>query len=164
MKRLWLLFLMFLSFGAQAQDEDIAHAFDFWVGTWEAKWTNKKGETIYGENVVSKTAGGKVILENFSDTTNQFFGTSISVFSPVDSSWHQAWADNSGGYIDLIGVVEGDIRIFQTKAVKYGDRTIVRRMIFYNIQPDSFTWDWEVSTDGGKTWKLAWQIVYTRKT
>ena len=93
---------------------------------------------------------------------NNFNGISISVFSPADSLWHQAWADNSGGYINLIGKVEGEKRYFETPVEKKGDKTIIRRMVFYNITADSFTWDWELSNDGGKTWALQWQILYER--
>jgi len=40
---------------------------------------------------------------------------------------------------------------------------IQQRMIFYEIKKDSFTWDWENSTDYGKTWSLQWRINYKRK-
>ncbi len=40
---------------------------------------------------------------------------------------------------------------------------IHQRMIWYNISKDAFDWNWEASTDGGKTWKVNWQIHYTRK-
>lgn len=162
MKKCFLLSFCLIAINGLAQD-DMLKAFDFWVGTWEATWRDANGNEVKGENVITKTCKDNVIYETFSDTTNQFFGTSISVFSPVDSLWHQAWADNQGGYIDLIGIVEEDVRIFQTKPISKGDKVIIRRMIFYNITPQSFTWDWEITQDGGETWQLAWQILYVRK-
>lgn len=162
MRPIILFSLLFFGFNSSAQDSTLLNAFDFWVGEWEANWNDAQGNFITAHNTITKELDGKVIREQFSDPSTKFLGTSISVFSPADSSWHQAWADNSGGYIDLIGIVEDDIRIFQTKPVTSGEQTIIRRMLFYNIQPDSFTWDWEISKDGGKTWSLAWQIKYVR--
>ena len=162
MKKFLLVISCLFAVSASAQT-DLLKAFDFWVGNWEATWKDANGNVVKGENVITKTCKDNVILENFSDTTNQFFGTSISVFSPADSLWHQAWADNQGGYIDLVGIIEKDVRIFQTQPKNSGNKVIVRRMIFYNITPSAFEWDWEISKDGGKTWTLAWHISYVRK-
>jgi hypothetical protein len=163
MKQLLLLSVLFIGFNGSSQDSTIYQAFDFWVGDWEANWIDAKGNMIIGSNVITKELDGKVIRETFTDPSTGFLGTSISVYSPADSSWHQAWADNSGGYINFKGIVDEGVRIFQTDPLQKGDDVIVRRMMFYNIQPSSFDWDWEVSKDGGKTWKLAWQIKYLRK-
>lgn len=62
----------------------------------------------------------------------------------------------------MVGKVEGEKRYFETPVEKKGDKTIIRRMVFYNITANSFTWDWEMSNDGGKTWTLEWQILYER--
>jgi hypothetical protein len=40
--------------------------------------------------------------------------------------------------------------------------TIISRMVFYDISEDSFTWDWESSTDDGDNWTLNWRIEYSR--
>jgi hypothetical protein len=40
---------------------------------------------------------------------------------------------------------------------------IISRMVYHNIQKDAFDWDWEASSDGGKTWKNNWHIHYDRK-
>ena len=162
MKRVLLLYSLLLSVGSFAQ-VDITKAFDFWVGTWEAIWKDPDGNLVKGENVITKTCDGKVIMEQFSDSTNHFFGNSISVYSPADSSWHQTWADNQGSYINLVGYMDGDVRVFQTNPVKVEDKVLIKRMLFYNISENSFKWDWEVSIDGGETWNLRWEILYTRK-
>lgn len=162
MRSLFSILFFIFSSNVICQDTSILSAFDFWVGEWDAKWTAANGNEIIGHNTITKELDGKVVREQFSDPSTGFLGTSISVFSPADSLWHQAWADNSGGYIDLVGVIDGEKRIFQTQPVVSVDKTIIRRMVFYNIQPDSFDWDWEISQDGGKTWTLSWAIKYTR--
>lgn len=135
--------------------------YDFWVGEWSATWDNGNGTIGKGTNKIVKILDEKVIQENFADEAG-FKGTSISVFNPTQKKWHQAWADNQGGYFDLEGEVIGDKKIFKTKIREVNDKKYTQRMIFYDIKPKSFTWDWEKSEDGGKTWTLQWRIQYTR--
>jgi len=145
----------------QPSAEDLSK-FDFWVGTWSLTWEGGKGT-----NRIEKTLNGRVIQEHFEaieGNSKGFKGTSISVFSPQDGRWHQAWADNQGSYLNLVGITDGDNRIFQmAQPRKLPDgRESVSRMRFYDITENSLTWDWESSTDGGKTWTLNWRIYYTR--
>ena len=135
--------------------------FDFWVGKWELTWDNADGTKGRGSNRIEKTLDGKVIQENFQDT-NGFKGTSISVYNTKNNTWHQAWADNQGGYFDLLGYVQGEKRMFQTSAKESGGKKIIQRMVFYDIKADSLKWDWEMSTDNGQTWTLQWRIFYSR--
>jgi len=74
----------------------------------------------------------------------------------------RAWADNQGGYFDFRGAFEGDKRIFMTQPREINGNTAVQRMVFYDIKKDSFSWDWESSSDEGETWNLNWRISYTR--
>ncbi len=38
-----------------------------------------------------------------------------------------------------------------------------QRMVWYNIEASQFNWNWERSDDQGATWRVVWQIRYTRK-
>lgn len=139
--------------------------FDFWIGRWGAEWKNADGTIGKGTNHISKVLDGTVLEENFAITTGSqagFLGKSLSVMD-VNGQWHQAWADNQGGYYDFIGEVIGKKKIFKTKLVETGGNRIIQRMVFYEIEKDSFTWDWESTQDGGETWNLNWRIKYTRQ-
>jgi len=172
MKKLTLtLFVILLPLLAFAQTDiselEANQYFDFWVGEWELSWTDNQGNPGAGTNTIEKTLDDVVIQENFEATEGRldgYKGRSLSVYNPQRQSWHQAWVDNQGGYIDLKGSVEGDKRIFQTgeRAGPQGG-TIINRMVFYDIKKDSFTWDWESSQDGGESWSVNWQIQYIRK-
>ncbi len=153
------------SFAQENEDKSIAieTAFDFWIGDWEVHWMNPDSSYTYGHNLIEKTLDGKVIQENFVDSSSGFKGTSISVYSIADSTWHQSWADNSGGYFEFFGIIEGEKRMFQTKAIMRSGVMTTQRMVFYNISENSFTWDWESTQDDGATWNLAWRIIYERK-
>jgi len=62
----------------------------------------------------------------------------------------------------LEGEFVGEKRVFKTKITELGGQKILQRMTFYNITDQEFTWDWELSTDGGLTWTLSWRIFYER--
>ncbi len=150
-------------FNLHAQD---GTEFDFWVGDWNLTWEYPDGSQGTGTNHIIKTLDGKVLQENFQATDSGaysgFKGTSISVYNPNSKSWHQAWADNQGGYFNFTGIVENGQRIFQTSGTGTEGKPILR-MRFYQIQDNSLTWDWERSTDDGQTWELRWRIYYKRK-
>ena len=165
MKKLAITFLLllipFISFSQELTPE----TFLFWVGKWEAKWVDGQGNPGTGTNHISLITGDKVLHENFQILTGPnagFLGTSISVFNPNTKMWHQTWMDNQGGNIVLTGEVVGDKRIFKTAIQNINGQQIQSRMVFFNIQSNQFTWDWERSTDGGKTWNLNWRIEYSK--
>ncbi len=158
------LMLFCLCGTTEAQTLDSA-SFDFWVGKWDLTWDDGDGKVGKGTNHIVKTLDQKVIQENFVAMKGQlagFKGTSLSVFNPNKKEWHQAWADNQGGYFDFIGDFDGDKRIFKTKPFERDGKTLVLRMVFYDISDEALTWDWERSEDGGKTWSLRWQINYVK--
>ena len=142
-----------------------ADLFDFWVGDWAATWKNPDGTTSKGRNRILRTLDGKVIEEQFeADPAGPpplLRGRSLSVRDNA-GQWHQAWADNQGGFFALAASADGDKRIFATALTAAGDEVKGQRMVFHHITKDAFTWDWEGTTDGGRTWKLLWQLDYTR--
>jgi len=156
-------FLLFTSLLTHSQD---GGEFNFWVGKWNLSWEYSDGSIGKGVNDIINRLDGKVIQENFEATDSGpykgFKGTSISVFNPNSKSWHQAWADNQGGFFNFVGEVSEGRRIFKTKPYKKDGKEIILRMVFKDIQQDSLTWEWEQSVDGGKTWALQWRIKYKR--
>ena len=146
-------------------DIDTAQYFDFWVGTWKVNYDEGDGVKELGMNTIDKILDGTVIRETFELTGGKskgFKGTSISVYQPRFKRWKQAWADNQGGYFDFEGEFAANKRVFKTNVVEQGDQRIQQRMVFYDITPDAFTWDWEMSVDGGESWQLSWRILYER--
>ncbi|WP_394747890.1 hypothetical protein [Spongiimicrobium salis] len=153
-----------LSLGSMAYGQEIAiNTFDFWLGEWELQWQKGDGTQGHGTNSIVRILDGKVIQENFEDPESGFKGMSLSVFNPISKKWHQAWADNAGGYYDFVGDIDNENPIFTTKAVQQGEKTIIQRMVFKDITKDALVWDWEKTEDGGKQWQLQWRIHYTRK-
>lgn len=132
---------------------------DFWVGEWTVTDTTPNAKNPIGTNSIKRIYGGKVIQETFKMGT--FEGQSWSVFNPQTKIWNQTWVDNSGGYIAMHSLkVNGNLAI-QTLPNKAKPNSL-NRMVFTNVKPDSFTWIWEATQDGGKTWKLSWRLQYKR--
>ncbi|MDX1637190.1 MAG: hypothetical protein R3281_04415 [Balneolaceae bacterium] len=140
--------------------------FDFWVGSWDLTWEAPDGTIEHGTNRIEKILDGNVILENFRTESGRFEGyegKSFSVYQKTTGKWRQTWVDDSSEYFDLTGKIEGNKRIFITEVPGPNGSTVLKRMVFYDITDDSFTWDWQSSSDGGETWKLLWRIHYERK-
>lgn len=132
---------------------------DFWLGDWTVTDTTPASKNPPGTNSIRKLYGGKVIHENFK--MGKFEGQSWSVYNPQTKVWNQTWVDNNGGYIAMHSLrVNGNLAI-QTHPRKAAPNAL-NRMVFTNVKPDSFTWIWESTTDGGKTWKLSWRLQYER--
>ncbi len=139
---------------------------DFWVGDWkcEGKTRNGPGKDEWtdtsAENHIDRGFKDHVIQEHFAmDGLNGF---SISVYDQNAKLWRQTWVDDNGGYIALTGgVKDGKMTLVTLPMPKRPG--IFSRMVFDNVKADSFDWNWEKSTDDGKTWELAWHLHYTRK-
>jgi hypothetical protein len=84
-----------------------ADMFDFWLGNWQVSWKNADGSVGKGTNHIARILDGRVIEERFeedaADPAPQLKGQSLSVRDPA-GLWHQAWADNQGGFFALTAV------------------------------------------------------------
>ena len=142
---------------------------DFWVGEWELRSMipDTSSETGWkigkARNTVRKILDGCVIEENFDGSTlpSGLVGKSYSTYSKASGKWYQTWVDNSGSYLPFTGIFEDDRTIFRMERERNG-KIFLSQMVFYNIEENSLTWDWESSKDDGKTWKLQWRIEYSR--
>ena len=130
--------------------------FDFWLGEWDVTW----GADGRGTNRIERILGGKIIQENF--TAPDLLGLSVSSYDPERQAWCQTWVDNNGSYLDFTGRFEDNKMILSRDAIVKG-QACKQRMVWFNIEAGQFDWNWERSDDGGRTWRILWQIRYTRK-
>lgn len=159
----YIFLCLFISFNPCLVQETQNQWFDFWVGKWEVTW--KEGKTGKGTNTDVKILDNTIIQENFKidkGLLKGYMGTSISVLNPTTNTWHQGYADNQGAYFNFVGERQGYRKIFKTESVNKDGKVSIQRMVFYDISENAFTWDWELSTDGGFSWKLNWRIFYKR--
>lgn len=134
-----------------------ASQFDFWLGEWDASWTGN----ARGVNRVTKRWDTVVVEEFDGSEATGLLGHSVSVYDAGAKQWKQTWVDNQGGYLDFTGGF-ADGRMTLSRSFQKDGQTVHQRMVWYDITPDAFEWNWERSTDAGKTWEVKWQIHYTR--
>lgn len=142
--------------------------FDFWMGEWNLTWPAEqmggtKGELGRGTNSILKILDGCIIQEEFRFPAQNFNGYSVSVYSPAKKLWQQTWVDNQGSYLLFTGEFSDGKMSLKTVPYKRGDKEIISRMVFKNINKISFDWDWQRSEDGGQSWIDVWNIHYEKK-
>jgi len=146
-----------------------ARQFDFWLGEWDLMWPGEQsglpaGQTGRGTNTITAILDSAVIQESFIDgAPNSLRGMSFSVYNQRLGTWQQTWVDNQSGYLDFTGEFKDSKMILSRKATTKDGKEIMQRMVWHNITHDQLDWNWEASQDGGKTWKVNWQIHYARK-
>ena len=134
--------------------------FDFWLGYWRVAWEEDKR----GTNRVSKILDGRVVREEFDGRPGiDLRGVSLSVFDEEGQVWRQTWVDNNGSYLDFVGGWREDRMVLEREIPGTGGR-IRQRMVWFDIDRDSLTWNWERSEDNGVSWQLVWQLRYERQT
>jgi hypothetical protein len=132
----------------------VSGEFDFWVGEWDARWDGG-----HGTNTVTSELGGAVVFERFDGRPGvDLQGLSVSVFN--GGEWRQTWVDSDHGYIDLHGAfADGTMLLHHERTTD--DGVVAYRMVYTDIERDSFLWLWEREVDG--EWETLWRIDYTRR-
>ena len=137
-------------------DSNPENQFDFWLGEWNVTW----GEAGKGTNHIEHILDGRILQENF--IAPDLHGMSVSAYDPERGLWCQTWVDNNGTYLDFTGKFEDNRMVLSRDAIVRG-QACKQRMVWYDIQENQLEWSWERSDDNGKSWRVLWQIHYTRK-
>ncbi|MFD1314122.1 DUF1579 family protein [Namhaeicola litoreus] len=163
MKKVILYYVLcMIGFTVQSQEYK-KDMFDFWVGDWNLTWTNQDGSVGKATNSISKILDELVLWENFvAEGQNGLKGMSYSVYNAQQKSWKQTWVDNQGSHIVLNGLMEEGNPVFMTVTTETNTGTQQFRMVFSQITPNSFIWDWQRKTNDG-SWQSSWKINYNRK-
>ena len=144
-----------------------ASQFDFWLGDWDVSW----GDGLSGTNHIRKVLGDRVIQEDFDGERDaQLYGLSGSVCGN-DGRWRQTWVDDNGTYLHFVGGWEAESsdpaepgpRMVLVHSREIEGKPVQLRMVWGDIEPDSLTWRWQRSADGGATWTTNWELAYWRR-
>lgn len=172
--KLGLLFLLLISFGANAQNSTTANPFpcqddkrtkefDFWLGDWDvyARGTN----TLVGKSKIESASGGCMVLENWTSASGSN-GKSMNYVDPLTKKWIQVWVGSAGiNTQNITRFYDGEYRdgamrfVFDREA---NGTKIIGRFIFYNEGPNQVRQFNETSSDGGKTWTTSYDFIYKR--
>jgi hypothetical protein len=172
MRYLLLLFLIVLPAKSVGQtnrgpvgcDTPQSHQWDFWVGKWEVRPNG--ADKIIAHSLIEKKYSGCAIRENWMPLGKEIEGGggSLSIYDNARKLWRQTWMDSSGTRVQLDGRFSGHVMTIVGTWPNFsgpGRDAIVRMM--YKQQPDGQVRQWAVSsTNGGKTWKPAFDFLYRR--
>lgn len=125
------------------------HQFDFWIGDWDVFTPDGQ---LAGRNQVVPFANGCGIAEQWTGAGGGT-GRSLNTYDPADKKWHQYWIGADGTILQLAGSFTGNAMTLEGSGNRIrwtpnGDGTV--RQV------------WDVSRDGGKTWRSAFDGKYVR--
>jgi len=133
--------------------------FDFWIGEWEV--TNPAGRPA-GDNRIEPILGGCVLRETWTGAGGSN-GTSYNAWDAQRRRWHQTWVDDGGLVLRLEGGLEGDRMVLTGETRDSSGAAVLNRITWQETGPGAVRQLWEVSPDGGKTWRVAFDGRYQRK-
>lgn len=137
---------------------EVNQQFDFWVGEWDVQ--TPQGQHA-GNSSVQKILGGCVVLENWNG--GGLDGKSLNIYNASLKKWQQYWVDTSGRATLYTGEVTGGEMRYIAEAGAQNGPQVARKMTFTKLSPDKVRQLGEMSTDGGKTWAVAYDLIYVRK-
>lgn len=137
-----------------------SHLFDFWIGEWDV--TTPQGQPA-GRSSVQQILSQCVIFENWTDGQGGQ-GKSFNAYNADYGHWQQFWTDQYGRvteYRESERTPEGGLRFLAHQKLPNGPALV--RMTFTPVDQSTVRQLGEVSMDGGKTWKAAYDLFYHRR-
>src|ERR671914_2715422 len=127
--------------------------FDFWVGEWDVTTPNGRSA---GTNRIRSIDAGCALQEEWRGAAGGT-GTSLNIFDASTGRWHQTWVGSDGLLLQLDGGLrDGTMELTGAIVGANGARTLQRiRWTPMGGTPARLRQLWETSTDGGRTWSVA---------
>ena len=133
--------------------------FDFWLGDWRV--TDAAGE-LAGHNTVDRILGGCVVRERWQGAAGSH-GTSYNIYDAARGRWHQTWVDDRGLLLQLDGGLEdGDMVLRGHRPRRDGGGTALHEVRWTPLADGRVRQRWQVSTDGGASWREVFDGYYSR--
>lgn len=138
--------------------------FDFWVGDWDVRAVGATPVGPPARNTVTIEDNGCVVMEHWK-APNGSEGQSFNLFDRSVGLWRQTWVDNVGGQHDYRGKLVGRDMVLEgdTPAPNGAVGRIPTKLTFFHISRDSVRQFSQTSSDSGKTWQTAYDLMYVRR-
>jgi len=157
-----------------SKTRDGQHDFDFNIGTWNTH-IKRLQHPLTGSNtwvelegtvVVRKVWNGRAQIEEIEadGPTGHFEGLTLFLYNPQSHQWSQNFASSGGGTLSVPTVGEfknGRGEFFDQEP--FNDRTILVRVVWSTVTPNSHQFEQSFSDDGGRTWEPNFVATLTRK-
>lgn len=137
-----------------------AHQFDYWLGDWDVS----VGGIRAGQSHVEKILNDCVVFENWTGAGG-YVGKSFNLFDPQRRRWQQTWVDGVGGLTEYHGEWrDGALRYEAKGTVPAGQKEPVdQTMVFFKLDDGRVRQLIQQTADGGKTWSVVFDGIYTRR-
>ncbi|HEV7646207.1 MAG TPA: hypothetical protein VGO50_19895 [Pyrinomonadaceae bacterium] len=133
--------------------------FDYLLGDWEFTANSKQWGKGHGFWSAVRIAEGAQILDEYrvtgDDGETYYASSTIRSYNAVLDQWELISAEAGTGLQNFgtAHLAGAEMHIEQKFGVM-SDKPSILRVRYYNIKPDSFSWQGDRSVDGGKTWEL----------
>ncbi len=157
-----------------ATQRDGQHDFDFNLGNWKTHIRrlvhpltgSSTWVAMNGTVVVRKVWDGRAQLEEIEadSSTGHFEGLTLFLYNPEAHQWNMNFTNSGDGTFSAPSVGEfknGRGEFYDQEA--YQGRTIMVRIVWSDITPDSHHFEQSFSDDGGKTWEPNFVATLTRE-
>jgi hypothetical protein len=129
--------------------------FDFWVGTWDVR---SEDGGLLGRNEITRIAHGCGLLENWHGADGGE-GMSINTWDRGLGKWTQRWV-GAGSVLWLEGGLdEGRMVLGGVRKTRAGP--VQDRITWTPLPEGRVSQVWEISADGGKSWRLLFAGYYS---
>ena len=147
-----------LAAGAAPQCRTPEHRqFDFWIGDWDA-YDLPDSTTAVARIQVTSILDGCALREVYAQKDG-LNGESFSLWDASRGRWHQSWVTNRGALLLLEGRLEGERMVLTAPEWKPDGSSALLRGTWWregaNVRHKA-----DRSTDGGRTWAPAWDMVF----
>lgn len=160
--------------GGTSAERDGQHDFDFNFGTWQTHikhlvhplMGSTKWVELNGTVTVRKLLNGRAQLEEIeADGPNGHWeGLTWFLYNPQSHQWTQSYANQKDGTLNAPSIGEfknGRGELFDQET--FNDRSVLLRVVWSDITPDSHHFEEAFSDDGGKTWEPNFVATLTRE-
>lgn len=132
-------------------------SFDFWVGNWDVFDSDNPNKKV-AHNRVDRILDGCVLLEDYQSAEGEH-GQSFTIYDASRKVWHQTWVTNQGVLLVIEGGMRGSEMVLTgTDRTTNGKTRSVRGT--WKQVPDGVREVGVTSSDGGKTWKPWFDIIF----
>lgn len=146
-------------------DDARYRAFDFWVGEWDVRRNGAAADSPTSENIVTLEYGRCVVHEHWRGISG-VTGASFNIYDASRSAWFQTWVDSTGGLHEYRGNPDAQgnmVFVGETPGDPGQPHRVPTRLTFFKLGPDTVRQYSESSIDGGKTWQVNYDLLYTRR-
>jgi hypothetical protein len=131
--------------------------FDFWAGDWDVFEVREPIQVAHAR--VDIILDGCVLREDYQGSDGHK-GQSFTICDAARGVWHQSWVTNRGELLEIEGTLKDGEVVFSGE--DYAAGALVRgtwKPLNGDVRETAVT-----STDGGKTWKPWFDLMFRSKT